>query len=127
MKVTFPFTQPDGFQLESFGIMRNASRGEEPSYKNNIFFGKGALLFKFFNYFGPVQITINLEKLGRTGDLANAVIDVPKGRSQFVLFDAFPPSYIENYSRCYCEMWVASGPNLDDDATVKFEIFKREK
>jgi len=126
MKVTYPFGQPAGYQLQSFGTLRTQLGVTQPSYRNgNVDHGKGALLFKFHNYFGPVEITISLEKIGRTGVLSDpVVIDVLKGGVRFVLFDEYSPRYDSN--KTYCEIWVTSkGPNLDGDASVKFDIYRR--
>jgi hypothetical protein len=126
LKVSTPGARPNGYEYWSVGTLRTRGGLTDPAYANSTFdHGKGGLLFWFYNYEDyTVDITIVVEKIGRTGLLSRTALTLAPRASIFVLLDGYPAAYLADSNRDYLELWVA-GPSAGDDPAVKYDISRR--
>jgi hypothetical protein len=120
MKVTFPFSEPAGFQTDKVFKIINYPASGIVSASGNAYINRGTLLFKFYNFSEDVRLVIDLANSGRIGPLAHAETDVKRGAgARLVLFEEFPPEYLRNNVYCYFELRLTVvPPNRRDTATA---------
>jgi hypothetical protein len=106
--------------------MRNEYNAQNSVLRGKTFVGKGAVLFKYSDFSGPVRIVTSLETHGNLETLGEHTLDVPgKNPDRFVLFEAFPPSFLRQSKFVQFELELYNMFNSDETATATVEVFSR--